>query len=80
MKIEIHGPGCPKCQAVKKNVEKALKELGLEKKVQVLEVKDPKEMATKGVLLTPALLIDGKKVSEGTVPSVGDIMKFLKGK
>jgi small redox-active disulfide protein 2 len=80
VRIEIHGPGCPKCQAVKKNVERALKELGLEKKAQVLEVKDPKEMAARGVLLTPALFIDGKKISEGTVPSVGDIMKFLRGK
>ncbi len=80
MKIEIHGLGCLKCQAVKRNVERALKELGLEKKVQILEVKDPREMAAKGVFLTPALLIDGKKVSEGTVPSVGDIMKFLNGK
>jgi small redox-active disulfide protein 2 len=77
MKIEIFGTGCPKCQAVERNVHRALKELGLEDRAQVLDVRDPKEMAARGVIFTPALFIDGKKVSEGKVPSVGEIIKLI---
>jgi hypothetical protein len=43
-------------------------------------LRDPRKIAAKGVILTPALFIDGRKVSEGRVPSVGDIMKLLEGK
>lgn len=40
MIIEICGPGCPKCHATMENVQKAVKELGLEQEVEVREVKD----------------------------------------
>ena len=77
MIIEICGPGCPKCHATKENVQKAVKELGLEQEVEVREVKDILAIANKGVLLTPGVIIDGVKVSEGRIPSPGEVGKFI---
>lgn len=78
MKIEIYGTGCPKCRATMGNVQKAVKEMGLEQEVKVSEVKDIMAITTKGVLLTPALVIDGNKVSEGRIPSSEEIKKWIK--
>ena len=78
MKIEIYGTGCPKCRATMGNVKKAVKEMGLEQEVKVSEVKDIMAITTKGVLLTPALVIDGNKVSEGRIPSREEIKKWIK--
>jgi len=78
MKIEIYGTGCPKCRATMGNVKKAVKEMGLEQQAEVSEVKDIMAITTKGVLLTPALVIDGNKVSEGRIPSREEIKKWIK--
>jgi len=80
MKIEICGPGCAKCHATMKNVQKMVKELGLEQEVEVAEVKDIMAISTKGVFLTPGLVIDGVKVSEGRIPSPEEIKKWIKGR
>jgi predicted thioredoxin/glutaredoxin len=59
-------------------VEKVVKELGLEQEVEVAEVKDIMAITTKGVLLTPGVVIDGIKVSEGRIPSREEIKKWIK--
>ena len=78
MKIEICGPGCAKCHAVMKNVQKAVKEIGLEQEIEVAEVKDIMAITTKKVFLTPGVVIDGVKVSEGRIPSREEIKKWIK--
>ena len=78
MKIEICGTGCAKCHATMKNVQKMVKELGLEQEVEVAEVKDIITISTKGVLLTPGVIIDGAKVSEGRIPGTEEIKKWIK--
>ena len=78
MKIEIYGTGCPKCRATMENIQKAVKEMGLEQEVKVSEVKDIMAITTKGVLLTPGVVIDGTKVSEGRIPSREEIKKWIK--
>lgn len=80
MKVEVYGPGCPKCQAVERNVFRAVEELGLKGKIQVSKISDLREMARKRIFFTPALFVDGTKVSEGRIPSVEEIAKFLEGK
>jgi len=82
MIIEVCGPGCPRCQATEKNTLQALKELGMElgKEAQVIEIKDIKEISARGVILTPAVLIDGVKVCEGRIPSPQDIRKWIEEK
>ena len=78
MKIEIYGTGCPKCRATMGNVQKAVKEMGLEQQAEVSEVKDIKALIAKGILLTPALVIDGIKVSVGRVPRPEEIKNWIK--
>ena len=77
MIIEICGPGCARCHATMKNVQKVLKELGLEQEVEVAEVKDIKAISTKGVFLTPGVVINGVKVSEGRIPSPQEVRKWI---
>jgi small redox-active disulfide protein 2 len=79
MIIEVCGPGCPRCHATKENVRKALKETELEedKEIGVTEIKDPKIMASRGVFMTPAVVIDGVKVCEGRIPNTEEIKKWI---
>jgi len=79
MIIEVYGPGCVKCQTAKDNVLRAIKELGLRvgNEVAVTEVKDPRMMGAKGIMFTPAVVIDGVKKVEGKIPEVSEIKEWL---
>ena len=79
MIIEVCGPGCPRCQATEKNVVQALKELGMElgDEAQVVEIKDVKQISARGVIMTPGVVIDGVKVSEGRTPSPQEVRKWI---
>ena len=77
MKIEIFGPGCAKCNSLEKYVKDAVKELNLID-AEVLKVSDINAMVSRGVMFTPALFINGKKMSEGKVPSMEDIKSWIK--
>jgi len=82
MIIEVCGPGCPRCHATKDNVGKALQELGLKEgeDVAVTHIKDPKLMGARGVMFTPAVVIDGVKVCEGRIPSTEEVRKWIEEK
>lgn len=75
MKIEILGTGCPKCETVAKNVEQAVAALGIQ--AEITKVTDITEIATRGVMLTPALSIDGEIKAVGKVPTVDEIKSWL---
>jgi len=79
MIIEVCGPGCPRCQATEKNVLQVVKELGMElgEEAQVVEVKDIKQISARGVIMTPAVLIDGVKVCEGRIPGPQEVKKWI---
>ena len=81
MIIEVCGPGCPRCQATENNVVKALKELGgeLGDEAQVIKIKDIKQISARGVIMTPAVLIDGVKVCEGRIPSPEEVRRWIGG-
>lgn len=76
MRIEIYGPGCPRCQNTEQVVKEALKELGLD--AQVEKISDLEQIIDKGIIKTPAIIIDGKKVLEGKVPTVDEMKAILK--
>ncbi len=76
MKIEIFGPGCFKCQRLEKNVRMAVKELGLDIKIE--KVEGLQEMSARGVMMTPALAIDGDIKVSGRILNPGQIKKLLK--
>jgi len=77
-KIEILGPGCPKCNALTENVKKALQETN--QTAELVKITDIKDMIAKGVMFTPGLIIDGKIVKQGKTLSVDQIKELIKGK
>ena len=74
-KIEILGTGCAKCNRLEKNVQKAVKEAGIQAEVKKIE--DLNEIMNRGVMMTPALFIDGEAIVVGKVPSVDEIKNML---
>ena len=75
--IQILGTGCPKCNKLYELTEEAAKSLGLEYSVE--KVTDINEIMKFGVMMTPALVIDGEVKAAGTVPSIEEIAQYLKG-
>jgi small redox-active disulfide protein 2 len=75
MKIQVAGPGCPRCQETEKNVREACTQLNLN--ADISHVFDIKEIAKLGVLFTPAVIIDGKMVLSGKLPSVQELKKLI---
>ena len=76
MKIEILGTGCSKCKKTEKIVKKVVEELG--KDAEVVKVEDLQEIVNRGVMMTPAVVIDGDVKIVGHIPSVDEIKKLLK--
>lgn len=74
-KIQILGPGCPRCKKLQENAEAAAKALGLEYTVE--KITDFKQIAQAGVMMTPGLVVDGVVKSAGKVPSVEEIKALL---
>ena len=71
VKIEVIGPGCPRCGTTEENARRALAELGLE--AELVHVHDVKEFARRGVVLTPAVVVDEEVTVSGCVPSVDEL-------
>ncbi|MDD5628292.1 MAG: thioredoxin family protein [Elusimicrobia bacterium] len=76
MKIEVFGPGCAKCANTEQTIKAVLAELG--RQAEVVKVTDITEMVDRGVMFTPAVMIDGKKVCEGKVPTAEMVKEWLK--
>lgn len=75
MKIEILGVGCPKCKQLTANAEAAAKELNIQ--AEVNKVTDIDKITEYGVMMTPALALDGIVVSSGKVLSKDEIKKII---
>ena len=75
-KIEILGMGCPKCNQLEERAKEAVKELGIE--ADVIKVKDIKTISNYGVLITPALVVDGVVKVAGKIPKVEEIKQWIK--
>ena len=75
MKIQVAGPGCPRCQETEKNIREACSQLNLA--ADISHVFDMKEFAKLGVLFTPAVIVDGKIVISGKLPTVEELKKYL---
>jgi small redox-active disulfide protein 2 len=75
MNILVIGPGCSRCKTLAQLTEQAVKELGLT--AEINKVTDLKQIMALGVMLTPALAVNGTIKLAGRVPSVDDIKKLL---
>lgn len=74
-KIQVLGTGCKKCIALKENTEAALKELGID--AEVIKVEDINEIVNYGVMMTPALVVNGEVKFVGRVASPQEIVIVL---
>ena len=74
-KIQILGTGCPKCKKLAENAEAAARELDAE--VEIEKVTEINEIMKFGVMMTPALAIDGQVKTVGKVPSPDEIKSML---
>jgi len=75
MKIQVVGPGCPRCQQTEQNVFNACAELDLP--ADISHITDVKEFPKLGVMMTPAVVVDGKVVVQGKIPTVGELKRLL---
>ena len=74
-KLQILGTGCPKCHKTAEVVEEVAKSLGIDYELE--KVTDINEITRFGVMLTPALVVDGDVKVVGKVPSVDEVKKIL---
>jgi small redox-active disulfide protein 2 len=75
MQLLIIGPGCAKCKTLAQFTEQAVKELGIN--AEINKVTDLKQIMALGVMMTPALAVNGTIKVAGRVPSVDEIKKLL---
>ena len=75
-KIQILGTGCPKCKKLAESTEQAAKELGIEYELEkVTKIADIMKF---GVMITPALVVDGKVKVAGKVPTIEELKEMIK--
>ncbi len=74
-KIQILGPGCPKCRKLAENAQAAVEQL--EGDFEIEKITDINEIMQFGVMMTPALVIDGQVKTVGKVPSPDQIKQVL---
>ncbi len=76
MEIKILGTGCPNCKTLEKNVKLAVEELNSD--ASVSKVEDIVDIMSYGIMRTPGLVINGKVIVSGRVPSMNEIKDFIK--
>lgn len=76
MLIQVLGTGCPKCIKLEELAKKAVTELGIDATVE--KVKELDKIMAFGVMVTPALVVDGTVKVAGRVPDVETIKQYLK--
>ena len=75
MKIQILGTGCPKCKKLAENAQEAIADM--EPACEIEKITDINEIMKFGVMMTPALAIDGQVKVVGKVASPDEIKKML---
>ncbi|HEY9174360.1 MAG TPA: thioredoxin family protein [Verrucomicrobiae bacterium] len=75
MQLLVIGPGCTKCKTLAQFTEQAVKELGVQ--AEITKVTDLKQIMALGVMMTPALAVNGTIKVVGKVPSVAEIKTLL---
>lgn len=76
MEIKVLGTGCAKCKKLEATTRQAVKELGLDATIE--KVEDIQKIMSYGIMSTPGLVVDGKVVLSGKLPSVNDVKSLLK--
>jgi len=74
-KIQVLGPGCPRCRQLAAAVDLAARQLGLEYEVE--KVTNVSEIVNLGVIMTPGLIVDGELKFQGKCPSVDELKAII---
>lgn len=74
-KIEVFGTGCSKCKKTRELIVKEINKAGV--KAEVFKVEKMDEIVNRGVMLTPAVMVDGELKCQGKVPSEKEIRTWL---
>jgi small redox-active disulfide protein 2 len=77
MKIQVYGMGCRNCHQLETNVKQAVAKRGITAEVEM--VTDPVKIAEAGIMMTPALAINGDVVTMGRVVHIEEILEILDG-
>jgi small redox-active disulfide protein 2 len=77
VRIEVLGMGCENCRRLMSNVEAAVRQLGIA--VDIKKVEDIAAIMERGVMLLPAIIVDGKLRVSGRVADVPEIKRILTG-
>lgn len=75
--LQILGPGCPKCKKLAENTEAAAKRLGIPYRME--KITDITKIIAFGVMMTPALAVDGVVKVAGRIPPIDELGKILGG-
>ena len=76
MKIEVFGSGCPNCIRAYENIKKAAEELNVSP--EVVKVEDMDEIISRGIMMTPAIAVEGEIKMSGKVPTVQQAKELMK--
>ncbi len=74
-KLKVLGPGCTRCDRLAASVEQAAKTLGIVYELE--KIKEVQEYPSYGLMKTPGLVVDGRLVVQGRVPSVDELEALL---
>ena len=79
MKVEVLGAsGCSTCSKLKKDIETIVSDMGMSDDVEIVKIEDPVEIAKRGIMTTPVVVVDGEVKFKGRVPSEDEIKEILK--
>lgn len=75
-KVEVFGTGCKKCVTTEEMIKNKADSLGAE--IDLHHIYDPVAIASRGIMSTPAVIVDGKLVHKGGLPSDAEIEEWIK--
>lgn len=73
--IQVYGTGCPSCEKLYRNVQKAVEELGLN--IGIEKIEDLNALLQSGIMRTPALGFDGKIILQGKIPNLATLQNWI---
>lgn len=76
MEIKVLGPGCAKCKATADMITRVAAEAG--KEITLEKIEDMRQIVSFGVMTTPAVVIGGKVMHKGSVPTHDQVLAWLK--
>jgi small redox-active disulfide protein 2 len=78
MMVEVFGPGCMRCEQTYKIIQGIIIDLGRDD-IGITKISDPAMFAARGVMMTPAVIVDGVLKCQGRIPKADEVRGWLAG-